>query len=99
MHETMKRKPQLTKKERTALQRASSPNGGQTAPQGQHIHCIACGAHLDPAQFTEPATATALRCDHGSQFASCTACVESSTRLIEEHDRTGQAVKSASAWH
>jgi hypothetical protein len=90
----MKRKPQLTKKERKALK-----GPGPGAPQGQHIHCIACGIHLDPAQFDAPASAAVIRCQHGTQFASCTRCVESSKRLLEEHDRTGQAVKSASAWH
>ncbi len=93
----MKRKPQLTKRERKALK---GPTGAaRAAAQGQHIHCIACGAHLDPAQFDPPATATFLRCQHGSQFASCTACVASSQALLDEHDRTGQGVKSAAAWH
>jgi hypothetical protein len=93
----MKRKPQLTKKERTALRRAEAPAGAVT--DGKHIHCIACGIHLDPAQFKAPATATMLRCQHGSTFPSCVGCAESSNRLLEEHDKTGQAVQSADAWH
>jgi alkylhydroperoxidase/carboxymuconolactone decarboxylase family protein YurZ len=42
----MKRKPQLTKRER----KAQSPRPAQAAGdhQHQHIHCVACGKHLDP---------------------------------------------------
>jgi hypothetical protein len=93
----MNRKPRLTKRERKALApaRSQAPAAG-----GGHIHCIACGAHLDPAEFQGAvATATMLRCQHGSTFASCTTCVPTSERLLAEHDRTGQAVKTAAAWH
>ncbi len=93
----MKRAKQLTKKERKALK------GPRPAAQGhnhQHIHCIACGRHLDPAEF-EPAagTATILRCQHGSQFPSCTDCAARSQELLDTHDRTGQPVQQAAAWH
>jgi hypothetical protein len=90
----MKRAKQLTKRERKAL-RPARPN----ASQEKHIHCVSCGAHLDPAQFDAPASATMLRCQHGSQFPSCVGCAASSRRLLEEHDRSGQPVRTASAWH
>lgn len=92
----MKRKPQLTKREKKALAPARAPS---QASQQQHIHCIACGMHLDPAQFDVPATAMFVRCAHGSTFASCVACEAPSRTLLAEHDRTGQAVKSAAVWH
>jgi NAD-dependent SIR2 family protein deacetylase len=92
----MNRKPQLTKRER----KASAPARPATANgEAQHIHCIACGAHLDQKEFAEPKTATILTCNHGSQFPSCVACEAASRKLLVEHDRTGQPVKSASAWH
>ncbi|MEJ7734340.1 MAG: hypothetical protein WKG00_34735 [Polyangiaceae bacterium] len=91
----MKRKPQLTKRERKAL----SPNKPAPA-QSSHIHCITCGAHLEPSEFEPPdPTAMAVRCQHGSTFASCAGCVERTKELLAEHDRTGQPVKTASAWH
>jgi len=91
----MKRKPQLTKKERKALAGPKSPQG-----QHQHIHCIACGVHLDPSEFEPPrSSATVIRCQHGSSFPACTGCVQIAQQLLAEHDRTGQPVKTASAWH
>ena len=90
----MQRKPKLTKRERKALSPARA-----AVPQDQHIHCIACGTHLDPSQFDAPATATMLRCQHGSTFPSCTGCAPTSRDLLAEHDRTNQPVKTASAWH
>jgi hypothetical protein len=91
----MKRAKQLTKRERKAL--APPRPGGGTAPQ--HIHCIACGRHIDPADFDAPATATMLRCDHGSRFPSCVACEVSAKARLAEHDRTGKGVEVAAAWH
>jgi hypothetical protein len=41
----------------------------------------------------------ALTCQHGSQFPSCTNCALTSQRLLDEHDRSGQPVKTAGAWH
>lgn len=91
----MKREKRLTKRERKALtpQRASAPQNAE------HIHCVACGKHLDPASFEAPATSTLLLCQHRSQFASCVECVTASKRLLAEHDRTGTPVKAAGAWH
>jgi hypothetical protein len=93
----MKRKPQLTKRER----KAQSPRPAQAAGehQHQHIHCVACGKHLDPQDFEAPATATTITCDHGSTFPSCVRCMSKSTALVQEHDRTGQPVRTAQAWH
>jgi hypothetical protein len=93
---TMKRAKVLTKRERKALQPARPQN---TAPQSQHIHCIACGRHLDPREFNAPQTARMLRCNHGSRFAACTDCETLAFALIAEHDRTGNEVKMANAWH
>jgi hypothetical protein len=93
----MKRKPQLTKRER----KAQSPKPAQ-APKAHHhghIHCIACGRHLDPGEFEAPATATTITCDHGSTFPTCVKCMSKSMALVQEHDRTGQPVKTAGAWH
>ncbi len=92
----MKREKKLTKRERKAL-KGPRPQAHEST---QHIHCVACGRHLDPHEF-EPAagTATVLRCRHGSQFASCTECVARSQELLDTHDRTGQPVQQAAAWH
>ena len=92
----MKRAPRLTKRERKAQSPGPQPPAQH---QHQHIHCTACGLHLDAAQFQAPATATWIRCAHGSQFASCTGCAAQTAALLAEHDRTGQPVKSAAAWH
>ncbi|MBK8258454.1 MAG: hypothetical protein IPK82_38060 [Polyangiaceae bacterium] len=91
----MKRPKQLTKRERKAL----NPGRPQPAAQGQHIHCVACGVHLDPSQFDVPASARYVRCKHGSQWAACMGCVPQAQGLLDEHDRTGQPVRSAGAWH
>jgi hypothetical protein len=96
----MKREKKLTKKERQAI----TGKGPAGAPRGagggdQHIHCVACGRHLDPHEFDEPACATFVRCAHGSQFACCLGCTAPAQKLLDEHDRTGQPVKAAGAWH
>jgi hypothetical protein len=91
----MKREKRLTKRERKAL----APQRAPVPQNAKHIHCVACGKHLDPADFTAPATATLLLCQHRSQFASCLECVEISKRLLAEHDRNGTPVQSAAAWH
>ena len=93
----MKRKPQLTKRERKALEPPRPAQ--QAAPSGGHIHCVACGKHLDPSEFEAPAVATTITCDHGSQFASCVKCLVKSTALVKEHDASNQPIRSASAWH
>ena len=92
----MKREKQLTKRERKAANGAG-PSGKSN--EAQHIHCVACGRHLDPAEFNAPATAVGVFCQHKSRFASCVACVDRTKELLAEHDRTGQAVKMAAAWH
>ena len=89
----MKRQKRLTKRERKADQAGS-------AHDHQHIHCIACGRHIDGGEFSaSPPTAKILACQHGSKFPACAACVTPAKRLLDEHDRSGQPVKSASAWH
>ncbi|MBX3128521.1 MAG: hypothetical protein KF718_17500 [Polyangiaceae bacterium] len=93
----MKRQKRATKKERKALDptHRAGPN-----VQAQHIHCISCGRHLDPSEFdASPASATLITCDHGSRFASCVACMQDSERRVVEHDRSGEPVRTASAWH
>src|SRR5262245_51583870 len=77
----MKRKPRLTKRERKALAPARpNPSGNQ------HIHCVACGAHISPADFTaQPAAAAALRCRHGTNYAACIGCVPLAKKLLDDH--------------
>jgi hypothetical protein len=95
----MKRKPKLTKRERKAAAppRAASPVG--TRHEDQHIHCIACGRHLDEGEFEPPATATVITCDHGSNFPACVKCMPKALALVKEHDRTNQPVRVAAARH
>jgi len=100
----MKRKPMLTKREKKTLEPPRPPRARPVAAAGgqghQHIHCIACGRHIDASELKGDAPkATVLTCQHGSQFASCVGCVDGSQHLIDEHDRLNQPVKSASAWH
>jgi hypothetical protein len=91
----MKRQKRLTKRERKDLDKKNGAAQG-----GQHIHCIACGRHIEPREFAaSPPTAHILACQHGSKFPSCTSCTTRSQALLDEHDRTGQAVKTAAAWH
>jgi hypothetical protein len=93
----MKREKRLTKRERKA-QDPRHQAGART--NTAHIHCIACGRHLDPSEFTlAPASASYITCQHGSQFPSCVGCTVQSKILIDTHDRTGQPVRSAQAWH
>jgi len=95
-----KRAPRLTKREQKAQSpaRPTAAGGGGHAHDHGHIHCVACGRHLDPKEF-DSGTAIAIKCEHGSQFPSCAACQLTSQRLLDEHDRTGQPVKTAGAWH
>lgn len=89
--------PRQTKRERKALAGKSANNVHDHA---QHIHCVACGVHLDVAQFSAaPATARWITCQHGSRFAACESCVPRAKQLLDEHDRTGQAVHAAAAFH
>ena len=98
----MNREKRLTKREKKAAAPVRAMPQQRAQPQGdgsQHIHCVACGRHLDPSFFDAPATAEYVRCAHGSTFATCSNCVTKSKALLAEHDRTGQAVKAAAAWH
>ena len=88
----MKRQKRLTKRERKAET--------EPAHDHQHIHCISCGRHIEPDEFSaSPPTAKILACQHGSKFPACAACTVAGQRLLDEHDRTGQPVKTAGAWH
>jgi len=104
-HGVMKRNPTLTKREKKSLEpprpAQSRPVAAKAAGHGhQHIHCIACGRHIDPSELSgEAPKARVLTCQHGSQFASCIGCVEGSQRLLDEHDALNQPVKAAAAWH
>jgi hypothetical protein len=91
----MKRTKRLTKRERKATQPARAAGGHEE----QHIHCISCGRHLDPREFDDPMTAKLVTCQHGSSFPSCVGCETASRLLLEAHDRSGQPVKTAAAWH
>jgi hypothetical protein len=95
----MKRQPKLTKRERKALSPRPAAQSGGGDHQHQHIHCIACGKHLDEADFEAPATATIITCDHGSNFPSCVQCMPQAMAAVKEHDRTNQPVKMTAAWH
>ncbi len=88
-----KKAKQLTKRQRKALK----PTAHQH--EHQHIHCIACGRHMDPEEFTALGTARIIQCDHGSRFPACVSCAPQAEALIAEHDRTNQPVKAAAAWH
>ena len=102
----MKREKRLTKRELKAANPKPSA-AARPAPRKQqqhqhdhgHIHCIACGKHLDPSVFGEPDGADFLRCEHGSDFPHCVGCKDKARELVAEHDRTGQGVKKAEAWH
>ncbi len=97
----MKRKPKLTKREKKAMsppKPAADRNAVAGAGSG-HIHCVACGKHLEPEDFEAPAVAAVITCDHGSKFASCTKCLAKSTALVKEHDATNKPVRFAQAWH
>ena len=93
----MKREKRLTKKEKKAQQGPGPSRVAQAG--GEHIHCVACGRHIDPNEFDDPATATIVACAHKSSFPSCVGCVTKTKELLAEHDRTNQPVKTASAWH
>lgn len=100
----MKREKRLTKKERKLAQASAARSLPRTPARQhghahQHIHCIACGKHLDISVFGEPDGADFIRCEHGSDFAHCIACTETAKELVAEHDRTNQPVRKAAAWH
>lgn len=93
----MKREKKLTKRERKAEKAvAAGPAAGH---DHQHIHCIACGRHIDEEELETGGKATVVTCAHGSSFAACVVCEQKAQALLDEHDRTGQPVKSANIWH
>lgn len=90
----MKREKRLTKREKK-----EKSGGGHKHEQG-HIHCIACGRHIDPNEFSQaPPGAIVITCEHKSQFPSCANCEVTSRYLVAEHDRTGKPVNTAAAYH
>jgi predicted nucleic acid-binding Zn ribbon protein len=92
----MKRQKRLTKTEKKAVAAIKRIASGEMP----HIHCIACGRHIDPREFVGTnATAKMLYCKHEEVFPSCIQCEVISQLLIDEHDRSGAAVKPATAWH
>ncbi len=95
----MPKKPKrLTKRERQGL--FGKGPSGTPKTESQHIHCIACGRHIDPTELTaRPASATRLTCQHGSRFAACISCVPEAQARLDEHDRTGTPPRIAQAWH
>ena len=91
----MKREKRLTKREKK-----EQGGGGQPHEHGGHIHCIACGRHIDPNEFSSaPPSAMVITCDHKSQFPACANCEVTARYHVAEHDRTGKPVNTASAYH
>jgi hypothetical protein len=89
----------LTKRQLKELN-GKGPSGTPKASQERHIHCISCGRHLDPADFSGvTAKAQMLTCQHGSEFAACLACVPDAQARLDEHDRTGNPPNIAAIWH
>ncbi len=76
-------------------------------PANTHLHCVACGKHLDTAGELRARGSRALggntwlsiRCAHGTEFYACNGCLPKARALLDEHDRTGRDVRAASAWH
>jgi len=98
----MKREKRLTKKEQKSagLRATQVDDGPRHHHHHEHIHCTACGKHLDGHQFeSDPPSAVWVRCEHGTEFACCTGCTEKTRELLAEHDRTGQPVKQAAMVH
>jgi hypothetical protein len=94
-----KREKRLTKRERKE-QFGKGPSGTPNNAGSKHIHCIACGRHVDPTELTKkPPSATWLTCQHGSTFAACVSCKGEAQARLDEHDRTGAAPQIAAAWH
>lgn len=95
MPKTQKRLTKRERKEKFGKGPSGTPNADST-----HIHCIACGRHLDPTELTSrPATAARLTCKHGSRFAACTSCIPEAQRRLDEHDSSGLPPRIAQAWH
>ena len=96
----MKREKRLTKREQKAVKAAQNPGAHAHQHQEQHIHCVACGRHLDPSEFggARP-LATEVRCAHGKSWPACSGCAARARELLAVHDRTGRPVDAAQAWH
>ena len=93
----MKRQKRPTKRQRKSVDPSFRPGPRR---QSDHIHCVACGRHIDAAELSgSPPTATQITCDHGSRFPSCIGCMDHAQKLVDTHDRTGQPVQVAGAWH
>ena len=93
----MKREKRLTRRERKDQDPTRADRMKAAAP---HIHCVACGRHMEPEEFGGiTPKAVYLTCEHGSQFPSCSDCQVTARYLIAEHDRTGQPIAKANAWH
>jgi hypothetical protein len=92
----MKREKRLTKREK----KAQNPRPARPSDNDVHIHCVACGRHIDPTEFDgQNPAALWLKCQHKSTFPSCAECAELARERLAEHDRTGQPVRQAGAWH
>ena len=90
----MKREKRLTKREK------KEQGGAGHKHEAGHIHCIACGRHIDPNEFSAaPPSAIVITCEHKSQFPSCANCEVTSRYLVAEHDRSGKPVNTAAAYH
>jgi hypothetical protein len=90
----MKREKRLTKREK------KEQSGAGPKPDQQHIHCIACGRHIDAVEFdAAPPSAVVITCEHRSQFPACAACEVTARYLVAEHDKTGKPVNTAAAYH
>ena len=88
------REKRLTKREKKAQ------SGGGHHHDERHIHCLACGRHLDIEEFSAtPPTALVIVCQHKSQFPACVTCEVEARARVAEHDRTGKPPQVASAWH
>ncbi len=112
----MKRERHLTKRERkdkfgrgptgTPPTRGTAQTPAAMQP-GAHIHCVACGRHLDTVGAVQARAAAGrldelwatVTCQHGSQFYACFNCVAPARVILDEHDRTGREVKMATPWH
>lgn len=90
----------MAKKAKRPTKRERKQQASRPAAAARHIHCIACGRHIHEHEFSQsPITARYLSCQHGTKYAACTKCVVAGQRLLDEHDRSGAAVRAAAAWH
>jgi hypothetical protein len=89
----------LTRRERQE-KFGKGPAGKPPTAESKHIHCMACGRHIEPEEFTmTPLKASWVTCQHGSRFASCERCIPEAQARLNEHDRTGQPPRIAAVWH